>query len=312
MTETTTDWGVLARALADWAALADEAATVAQAPIISHGQANRDAVDYLHARWEGAGRPIWTPWPTLDRLAGGIVGEDVVIIAGGTSVGKSTFAVQLAGHAAATSHATLYGSYEVTPARLALQLATQATGEDGYRLRKRPTDLTRILGAFSRSQDWPLYWWRGGQRPPWATLAAAVPRMVRDHGLQLLVVDHLELIPLETRQRDHIALELGEIVAQAKALAVRHQIAIVLVDQLNRAASAQAAPTLANLGWSAGIEKNADKVWALDRVDREDPDSARWVYVLKNREGALGKVQLGWDPGPTRFLDPQERREVAP
>jgi len=298
---------LLASAQTQWATLADAAATASAPPLVPHAVANRDALDYLQRRWSGTDQPLWTPWPTLDRLAGGIVPEDVVIIAAGTSVGKSTLAVQVAAHAAATGHAVLYVSYEVAPERLALQIATQQTGMDAYRLKRQPTDTAPLARAFARSADWPLFWWRGGQRPPWPTIAAAVPALVRDRHLALLVVDHLELLPLEARQREHLTWELGEIVAQAKALATRHHLAVVLVDQLNREATRQVAPTLANLGWSAGIEKNADKVWALDRADREDPDSDRWVYVLKNREGALGKVSLRWDPGPPRFVDPAAR-----
>ena len=291
-----------------WLATVAEAEQVArllpvspQAPVVDGAQ------EVVRRAMDPRERPIYTPWRSLDAIGGGIRRGDLLVLAARTSVGKSTMAVQIAGHAAQTGQPTLYVSYEVDPARLVVQLATQKTGRDRYRLLQgRDPHPEIVRDALETMRDWPMWWWRGGERPSWPAVAARIGQLAQQHGIALVVIDHLELIPLDRRAREHVTVELGQLTAEMKAAAVRYHVAMIAVDQLNRQADTQQQPTLSNLGWSSGIEKSADSVWALDRVDREDPDSDRWVYVLKHREGSLGKVRLRWDPGPTRLVDPAE------
>ncbi len=291
-----------------WLATVADAEQVARLlPVNPQPPVVADAHEALQRAMDPRARPIYTPWRSLDAIGGGIRRGDLLVLAARTSVGKSTMAVQIAGHAAQTGHPTLYVSYEVSPDRLVIQLATQRTGRDRYRLLQGRDPHPEIVGrALDAMRDWPMWWWRGGERPTWPAVATRIGQLAHQHGIELVVIDHLELIPLDRRAREHVTVELGQLTAEMKAAAVRYHVAMIAVDQLNRQADTQQQPTLSNLGWSSGIEKSADSVWALDRVDREDPDSDRWVYVLKHREGSLGKVQLRWDPGPTRLVDPTE------
>lgn len=289
--------------------LAEGEAAATVSPMMSQAEVVRDTWVYLERRWHGDLQPMWTPWPSLDAVAGGLVREEMVVVAARTSVGKSTFALQLAAHAARTGHPTLYVSYEVTPERMAVQLAAQLTGHDRYLLlRGRDPDLDTVRGALAATTAWPIRWWRGGYQPPWPTVAAVLPRLIRTWGLELVVIDHLNLVPLG--RVDNLPRALADLTAAMHTAGVRHQLCIVAVDQLNRETERQSEPTLANLGWSDSIGQNVEHVWALARVDREDGDSDRWAYILKHRDGALGKVRLTWDARPTRFLDPAAPTEA--
>jgi replicative DNA helicase len=284
-------------ALDTWAGSGD----IGLGGVIGQRQAVDDAWAYLQARWTPAGEPIWTPWRRFDAMAGGLARGTLTVLAARTSQGKSSLAVQLATHAARTGHGVLYVSYEMAPAHLVVQQLTQGEGWDRYlTLAGRGPTPDRVQRGLTQLAGLPMYWWRPGDRPRWETVRAALPALTRaTPRVDLVVLDHLELVPLASR-RD-LPAELANLAADIKAAAVREDVAILAVDQLNRAADAQDRPSLGNLGWSSGIEKAADNVWALALVDREDAHGDRWIYVLKHRDGPVGHLRLRWEPAATRF-----------
>lgn len=279
----------------------EQAGDVGTRAVTSQRQAVDAAWAYLQARWTPAGAPIHTPWRRFDAVAGGLARGTLTVLAARTSQGKSSLAVQLATHAAQTGHGVLYVSYEMAPAHLVVQQLTQREGWDRYlTLAGRGPTPDRVHEGLDRLASLPVHWWRPGDRPRWEAVRAAIPALTRGTPrVDLVVLDHLELIPLASR-RD-IPAELANLVADIQATAVREDVAILAVDQLSRAADAQDHPTLANLGWSSGIEKAADAVWALALVDRDQPHGDRWIYILKHRDGPLGHFRLRWEPAPTRF-----------
>lgn len=278
-------------------------AVAAQAVIISQAQAVAEARADLAARATPAGAPLATPWPTLDTLGGGLARGEVIVVGALTSVGKTTMALQIATAAARAGRRVLTVSYEMSPGQLVIQQASQTYGLDRYAWLRR---LNTRGGAEALTGDitrWPLDWWRAGGAPMWATVQREIPRLLRaTPPLGLLVLDHLELIPLPGR-RDRPE-EMAEMVAQIKAAAMRYNLPILACQQLKRGADQpDREPRLSDLGWSSGIEKSADKVWLLHRRDSGDPASARRIFVRKHRDGPTGHVDLLWDPKPGRFME---------
>jgi len=272
--------------------------------VISAARAVLDALDYLTTRWSDGGRPLATPWPSLDAFAGGLGAGELVVLAARPGVGKTTAALQMAAHTAAAGRRVLYVSYEMAPSRLAVQLAAQRYGLDRYAaLQGWDPRLTERIQR--ELPTWPLDWWRAGDRPTWDAVRREIPRLQRQTpALALVVVDHLELVPVP----GHRAWpeELASLCADLKATAERYGLAVLVCQQLSRRADDSREPQLGDLGWSSGIEKAADKVWILDRVDRQDPASDRVLYVRKHRDGPTGHVTLRWDARPTRLVDPVE------
>lgn len=265
-----------------------------------------EALRYLERRWDGSDAPLPTPWPSLDTVGGGLARGEVVVVAARPSVGKTTFAVQVATQTARLGHRVLYVSYEMSPARLVLQVAAQTYGLDRYGWLSGLDDAGQDGVARTLMQEipaWPLDWWRAGDRPAWDAIRREMARLGRqDPALGLVVVDHLQWVPLPgQRSRPE---ELEALCADIKTTAERYQVPILVCQQLRRQVDQQTEPQLGDLGWSAGIEQAADKVWMLDRVDRANPASDRVVYVRKHRDGPTGHVLLLWDPRPARLLDP--------
>ena len=265
-----------------------------------------EALAYLERQWAGTAAPLPTPWPSLDVIGGGLAVGDFVCLAARPAVGKTTFALQVALQTARLGRRVLFVSYEMSPARLVLRAASQVYGRDRYAWLAGLDDAAKEGVGQLLTRDlptWPLDWWRAGDRPAWDAIRREMARLLRlDPPLGLVVVDHLQWVPLRgQRSRPE---ELEALVMDIKTTAERYQLPVLVCQQLRRQVDQQTEPQLGDLGWSAGIEQAADKVWMLDKVDRNDPTSDRVVYVRKHRDGPTGHVLLQWDPRPTRLLDP--------
>ena len=127
----------------------------------------------------------------------------------------------------------------------------------------------------------------------------------RKSGLDVLVVDHLHLMP---RKGVNEVAELDDITARLKRLAMELQIHVLLVAQLNRATEKQAdkRPSLADLRGSGGIEQNANLVLMPYRegyYDSDAPQETAELIIAKNRDGERGVLDLVWQGQYQRFCE---------
>ena len=136
-------------------------------------------------------------------------------------------------------------------------------------------------------------------------LAARCRAMKRKQGLDLLVVDHLHLMP---RPNKNTVQELDEITARLKRLAMELDIHVLLVAQLSRAVNGRPdkRPQMSDLRESGGIEQNANIIifpYRPGYYDESVNQNEAELILAKNRDGERGSVIVGWQGQYQRFVD---------
>ena len=260
-----------------------------------------------------------TGFADLDRLTAGFQRADFIIIAGRPSMGKTAFALNVAQHAAVEiGTPTLIFSLEMSKEQLVQRLLCAEARVDSHRVRTgylEAGDWKRIGAAAGRLADAPLF------IDDTANLtvleARAKARRIRaEHGLELVVIDYLQLMQgrwrAENRQQ-----EISEISRSLKALAKELELPVVALSQLSRALEArggEASPRLSDLRESGALEQDADVIVFLHRpgLYKENPAEAEKnltdVIIGKQRNGPTDKVQLVFKPEYTRFEDMARRQ----
>lgn len=285
----------------------------------------------------------------LDQKLGGLHNSDLLILAARPSMGKTSLAVNIAFNAAKAWAENKTGgarvgffSLEMSSDQLATRILSDQSGISGDALRKgdiKEADFIRFVQAAQKLSQIPLFI----DDTPALTigqLRTRARRLKRQHGLELLVIDYLQLLQGSgTRQSEgNRVLEISEITRGLKAIAKELNIPVIALSQLSRAVEQREdkRPQLADLRESGSIEQDADVVMFIYRreyyLSREEPqrksgedDSKfndryqQWqndlgecantaeVIVAKARHGPIGTVRLFFDSNITRFGDLETR-----
>jgi replicative DNA helicase len=181
-------------------------------------------------------RGIPTSYKDLDKLLGGLQRSDLVIVAARPSMGKSSFALCLARNAAVEFKATVgIFSLEMSMAQLAQRLLFSESGVDSARLRQGllgQTERRKLAEALGVLAAAPIYL-DDTPNIPLAELRAKARRLHHEVGLDLLVVDYLQLI--QGNGRENRVGEISEISRSLKAIARELNVPVVALSQLSRA-----------------------------------------------------------------------------
>ncbi|HSV03214.1 MAG TPA: replicative DNA helicase [Phenylobacterium sp.] len=278
----------------------------------------------------------------LDSKIGGLHPSDLVIIASRPSMGKSSLAANI-GFDAARNYAwepqpdgskkTVRGgvvaffSLEMSADQLALRMLAEVSGVSGDRLRKGEIDASefgRVRDAALEIQDAPFYIDDTGGITL-AKLAARARRLKRTVGLDLLIVDYLQLVTIGgTNRQDNRVQEVSAITQGLKALAKELSIPVLALAQLSRQVENREdkKPQLADLRESGSIEQDADMVMFIYResyyLSRLEPregseEHFKWqeqmdqvkglaeIIIGKQRHGPIGTVKLSFNEDITKF-----------
>ena len=259
-----------------------------------------------------------TGFADLDRLTAGFQKADFIIIAGRPSAGKTAFALNVVQQVAVEAgRVALIFSLEMSKEQLVQRLLCSEARVDSHRVRTgylETGDWKRIGAAAGRLADAPLF------IDDTANLsvleARAKARRIRaEHGLDLVVIDYLQLMQgrwrAENRQQ-----EISEISRSLKALAKELEVPVVALSQLSRAVEARgdSQPRLSDLRESGALEQDADVIVFLHRpgLYKDNPADAEKnltdVIVGKQRNGPTDKIQLVFKPEYTRFEDMARRQ----
>ena len=272
-----------------------------------------DFIDRLQMMADGelqAAQP--THIPTLDSLlAGGTRDGQLIIIAARPSVGKSSFAQQLALTSAKDEIPAAFFGMEMTSRELTnrtvanlgrVSLKSLKTGK------MAEEEWTRVSEGVEALRSLPLYLYD----QPGMTLAevgSKVRKIVRKFGVKLVVVDYLQLMK-GSGIRGERRVELEEITRGLKQLAKQMEIRIVLLSQLNREVEKRTnpRPQMSDLKECGAIEEDADVVIGLwtHRKGEEGEASIKGAIVLKNRDGETGEVALHFDGPYQRWSESTE------
>ncbi|HEC15735.1 MAG TPA: replicative DNA helicase [Sedimenticola sp.] len=258
-----------------------------------------DALDERLARG-GAILGLSTGWPALDKLTAGLHPGDLVVVAGRPSMGKTTFAMNIAEHAALKDKIPVaVFSLEMTADQL-LERQTAAIARIGFQhLRRADLDDSQwsaVTRATSRLAEAPLFIDDTADLTV-TDLRARARRLRREHGLGLVVVDYLQLM---RGQGDNRTLEITRISQGLKALAKELSVPVIALSQLNRSLEQRTdrRPRMSDLRESGAIEQDADLILFIYRDEVYDEDSPRRgiaeIIIGKQRNGPTGTVHLAF------------------
>jgi replicative DNA helicase len=276
----------------------------------------------------------------LDRRLGGLQPSDLIVVAGRPSMGKTAFVTTIVTNVAKALVSTrvsketnagpviAFFSLETRARRLASRILSEVAELPSDKLRQGmvcEADFKRLAEASDAIQELPLYI----DDSPGITVADVAGRAhaLRDTmGLALLVVDYLQLLGGAQRLGEGRVLEISEITAGLKTLAIELDVPVIAISQLSRAVEARQdkRPILTDLLGSGSIEQDADIVMFVFReeyyLERLKPQEGTiefqdWmakmqlvsgraeVIIGKQRHGPIGTVQLQFDGNVTRFSD---------
>jgi len=272
-----------------------------------------DRLDYLHAhRGEISG--VRTGFTDLDTLTTGLQKSDLVVLAARPSVGKTSFALNIAEHAAVREGKSVgVFSLEMSKEQLVLRLLSSVANIDSHRLRTgflEEMDFARIAPAMNALSEAPVYI---DDTPNISAmeLRTKARRLQAEAGLDLVIVDYLQLMQATTSSRDaNRVQEVSEISRGLKALARELSVPVIALSQLSRQPEMRESkePRLSDLRESGAIEQDADLVmflWRDKERSAEDQDADGEVINLKlakHRNGPTGEVQLWFKKAQTRFV----------
>jgi replicative DNA helicase len=272
-----------------------------------------DRLDYLHAhRGEVSG--ITSGIKDLDTLTTGFQKSDLIIVAARPSVGKSSFALNIAEHAAVREKKSVgVFSLEMSKEQLVLRLLSSVANIDSQRLRTgflEELDFTKIAPAMNALSEAPVYI---DDTPSISTmeLRTKARRLQAEAGLDLVIVDYLQLMQAATTSRDaNRVQEVSEISRGLKALARELNVPVIALSQLSRQPEMRESkePRLSDLRESGAIEQDADLVLFLYREKDKPPEEqdadgeVMNLKLAKHRNGPTGDIQLWFKKRQTRFV----------
>ena len=245
----------------------------------------------------------------FDEMTAGLQPGDLVIVAGRPSMGKTTFAMNVAEYAAISGNLpTAIFSMEMSGEQLAMRLISSLGRIDQLKVRTGKlddTDWKRVSSAISIMSKAPMFIDDTGALTP-TELRARARRLKRDHNLGLLVVDYLQLMQVPGT-RENRATEISEICRSLKSLAKELKIPVIALSQLNRSLEQRPdkRPIMSDLRESGSIEQDADVIVFIYRdevYDKDSPDKGTAEIIIgKQRNGPIGMVRTTFLGAYTRF-----------
>lgn len=280
--------------------------------------------ELMRTRGQISGVP--TGFRELDELTSGLQKGDLIIVAARPSVGKSTFAMNIAEYAATTAGKRVaVFSLEMSREQLTTRMLCSQAKVDMQKVNSGETteeDLLVLSDALLTLSDSKMYIDDSGNLSV-ADIRSRCRRQKTRYGLDLVVVDYLGLLQL-TSKRGSLVADIAEATRALKILAKELEVPIMLLCQLSRGSESRKEngyrPILADLRDSGAIEQDADLVLLLYRKalamrnrkddsasgapNEEIEDNSAEVIVAKNRNGPLKTVNLAWQGMFARFVDP--------
>ncbi len=272
----------------------------------------------------------------LDEKLGGLHKSDLLIIAGRPSMGKTALATNIAFNAAkkiqdeGKKTSVAFFSLEMSAEQLSTRILAEQSrikSNDIRRGRISEDQFDKFIESSKDNSELPLYI----DETPAISIAALsnrARRIKRIYGLDLIVVDYIQLMTAVNSRRDGRVQEISEITQGLKALAKELSVPVLALSQLSRAVEQRDnnRPLLADLRESGSIEQDADVVMFVYReayyLERKEPrpatvEYAEWqakmsevsnmaeIIVGKQRHGPTGNIFLEFEPHFTKFKDIQ-------
>lgn len=270
-----------------------------------------DDIEKLYDRGDAiTGTP--TGYVDLDKITAGLQPSNLVVVGARPAMGKTSFALGMAGHAAmSVGRPVLLFSLEMSKLEISKRLLCAEARVDATNIRNgrlKDDDWTKLANAMGRLGDAEL-WIDDDPNVTVMDIRAKARRLKSKVGdLGMVVVDYLQLMTGRTSAENR-QVEVSEISRGLKILARELECPVIALSQLSRSLEQRTdkRPMLSDLRESGAIEQDADVVMFLYRDDVYHPDSADLgqaeVIIAKHRAGPTGVVRLAWLPHYTRFAN---------
>ena len=297
---------------------------------LRHGQSPRDFIHirqvldkYFEAPPAGEDRnkitSVRSSFSGLDEFLGGFQRSDLIIVAGRPSMGKTSFALNIAAEAAVKQGAcAAIFSLEMAREPLVLRLLASEANVDSRRVqlgRTSEEDEKRIMDAIGVLSEAPIYI----DDTPLSRaveMRSKARRLYYERGIDLIIVDYLQL--MQGEGKDEVE-KVSSISRSLKALARELNVPLIAVSQMSRAVESRTSrkPQLSDLRGSGSIEQDADVVmfiyrddyyfkkeeWEAQFPDKEYPEGIADIIIAKHRNGPTGEVKLHFLPKSAKFTD---------
>lgn len=268
-----------------------------------------DRLDMLHQS-QGALTGVSSGFTELDKMTAGLQAGDLIIVAGRPSMGKTTFAINIAENAALGKKPVPVAvfSMEMSREQLAFRMISSLGRVNQGHLRTGffgDEEWSRINGAIHLMKSAPIYIDDTGALTP-TEVRARARRLKREHGLGLVVIDYLQLMQVPGTKENR-ATEISEISRGLKALAKELAVPVIALSQLNRSVEQRQdkKPVMSDLRESGAIEQDADVIMMIYREEVYDKDTTRKgiadIIIAKQRNGPTGEINLTFLGEYTKF-----------
>jgi replicative DNA helicase len=267
-----------------------------------------DRIDMLF-RSDNAITGVSTGYRDLDEMTSGLQPADLVIVAGRPSMGKTSFAMNIAENAAIGSKVPVaIFSMEMPGEQLAMRMMASLGRINAHKVRTGKLDdddWPRLTSAIGMLADAPVFIDDTPALTP-LELRARARRLKREHGLGLIIVDYLQLMQ-SAETNENRATEISTITRGLKSLAKELGVPLIALSQLNRSLEQRPnkRPVMSDLRESGAIEQDADVIFFIyrDEVYNEDsPDKGTAEIIIgKQRNGPIGTRRLTFLGEYTRF-----------
>ena len=255
-----------------------------------------------------------THYPDLDEMTSGLQKSDLIIIAARPSMGKTSFAMNIAENSAVEDGKTVaVFSLEMSKEALLQRMLCSVARVDSHKFRTGSLwqdDMRKIAHAVEKLSQAPIFI----DDSPGITVSemrAKARRLLQSHGsLDLILVDYLQLMSGGGKRYENRTQEVSAISRGLKALAKELAVPVVALSQLSRAPESRGSgdhrPQLADLRESGSIEQDADVVAFIFREEVYKPDDPELdgvaeLIIRKQRNGPTGTVRMAFLKSSTRF-----------
>jgi replicative DNA helicase len=268
-----------------------------------------DRLDSLHKDNESL-RGTPTGFTGVDNILAGLQKSDLIILAARPSMGKTSFALNIAQNVA-TKQGVPVGvfSLEMSKEQLIDRMLASEAGIDSWKLRTgslEDKDFEKLNKAMGVLAEAPIYIDDSAMANV-MEMRTKARRLQSEHDLGLIVIDYLQLMSGGSSSSDNRVQEISEISRGLKGLARELNVPVIALSQLSRSVEQRSPkiPQLSDLRESGSIEQDADVVMFIYREDYYEKETEKKniadILIKKHRNGPTGDVELYFQPDQTLF-----------
>jgi len=235
---------------------------------------------------------------------------DLIIFAGGTSMGKSTLASTISYNMAAEGVPNAYYSMEMTAKQLVARMSARCTSVSASTTlyaKLNPSEYQKVYDGTLAMKNLPIYF-DEDSKTNFSQMCKSIKRLRKKYGIKVVFIDYLQI--LVNGSNDNREATLGDMARDLKRLAVEEGLAICALSQLNRADKDKGEPRLNQMRGSGQIEEACDMGVLINRPNLKNETAT--ITIAKGRNIGLAKEKVKFNANLSYFSDFEEGDPSAP